>query len=155
MNPLWQSDHVEIRPARAEDVPAIVAMLAEDPLGASRELPGSPSYDEAFRAIEADPHQVLVVAEEAGEVVGTLQLTLTPGLSRMGATRATIEGVRVRADQRGARLGERLFEWAIDTARERGAVLVQLTTDASRKDAQRFYQRLGFVASHVGMKLPL
>ena len=103
--------------------------------------------------IDADPHQYLAVAEVAGEVVGTLQLTFIPGLSRLGATRALIEAVRVRADQRGGGLGRQLAEWAIATARARGAALVQLTTDASRTDAHRFYERLGFVASHVGMKL--
>ncbi|WP_268891324.1 GNAT family N-acetyltransferase [Actinokineospora pegani] len=145
----------EFRAATAADIPAIVAMLTDDPLGASRENPGDPGYDQAFSAIAADPNQELVVAERDGEVVGTLQLTFTPGLSRVGATRATIEGVRVRADQRGAGVGEELFAWAIERARVRGASLVQLTTDATRKDAQRFYERLGFVASHIGMKLPL
>jgi GNAT superfamily N-acetyltransferase len=98
---------------------------------------------------------VLVVARDGAEVVGTLQLTFIPGLSRLGSTRALIEAVRVRSDQRGGGLGGRLIEWAIDTARERGAAMVQLTTDASRTDAHRFYERLGFVASHVGMKLML
>jgi len=147
--------NVEIRRARAEDVTAIVDMLADDPLGAKREQPGDERYAEAFEDIDADPRQVLVVADSAGEVVGTLQLTFIPGLSRIGATRALIEAVRVRSDQRGGGLGGRLIEWAIDTARERGAAMVQLTTDASRVDAHRFYERLGFVASHVGMKLAL
>ncbi len=147
--------NVEIRRARAEDVTAIVDMLADDPLGAKRERPGDARYAEAFEDIDADPRQVLVVADAAGEVVGTLQLTFIPGLSRLGATRALIEAVRVRSDQRGSGLGGRLIEWAIDTAREQGAAMVQLTTDASRVDAHRFYERLGFVASHVGMKLAL
>lgn len=145
----------QIRRAVAEDVPAIVAMLADDPLGAKRERPGDPAYAEAFKEIDADPRQYLAVAVADDEVVGTLQLTFIPGLSRLGATRALIEAVRVRPDQRGGGLGGRLVQWAIDTARERGAAMVQLTTDASRKDAHRFYERLGFVASHVGMKLPL
>jgi GNAT superfamily N-acetyltransferase len=144
---------VEISRATAQDVPAIVAMLADDPLGARRERPGDPAYAEAFEEIDADPRQVLVVARAGAEVVGTLQLTFIPGLSRLGATRALIEAVRVRSDQRGDGLGARLIQWAVDTARERGAAMVQLTTDASRKDAHRFYERLGFVASHVGMKL--
>ncbi|OLR91670.1 GNAT family N-acetyltransferase [Actinokineospora bangkokensis] len=152
---MWQSDHVEIRRATAADVAGIVALLADDPLGAARERPGDPRYDAAFAAIDSDPDQLLAVADEGGAVVGTLQLTLTPGLSRVGATRATIEAVRVRGDQRGDGLGQRLVEWAVDVARERGAVLVQLTTDASRTDAHRFYERLGFVPSHIGMKLPL
>jgi GNAT superfamily N-acetyltransferase len=144
---------VEIRRAGAGDVPAIVAMLADDPLGARRERPGDPAYAEAFAEVDADPRQLLVVAVEGDEVVGTLQLTFIPGLSRLGATRALIEAVRVRSDRRGGGLGERLVRWAVDTARDRGAAMVQLTTDASRADARRFYERLGFQASHVGMKL--
>lgn len=144
---------ISIRRATAADVDAIVAMLADDPLGARREKPGDPSYLKAFEVIDADPHQYLAVA--GGEVVGTLQLTFTSGLSRLGMTRATVEAVRVRSDQRGNHLGERLMRWAIDEARARGCGLVQLTTDASRVDAHRFYERLGFTASHVGMKLPL
>jgi GNAT superfamily N-acetyltransferase len=147
--------NIEIRRAVADDVPAIVAMLADDPLGAKRERPGDAAYAEAFKDIDADPRQFLAVAVKDDQVVGTLQLTFIPGLSRLGATRALIEAVRVRSDQRGDGLGGRLIQWAIDTARERGAAMVQLTTDASRTDAHRFYERLGFVASHVGMKLPL
>jgi GNAT superfamily N-acetyltransferase len=146
---------ITIRRATATDVGPIVAMLADDPLGAAREKPGDPAYLKAFEVIEADPHQFLAVADLDGEVVGTLQLTFTSGLSRLGMTRATVEAVRVRSDQRGAGLGERLMRWAIDEARARGCGLVQLTTDASRVDAHRFYERLGFTASHVGMKLPL
>ena len=144
-----------IRRARREDVEAIVAMLADDPLGATRERPGDPGYAAAFEAIDADPHQLLGVVELGGEVVGTMQLTFIPGLSRVGATRALIEAVRVRADQRGRKLGERLVEWAIEQAKQRGCAVVQLTTDASRTDAHRFYERLGFQATHVGMKLML
>jgi GNAT superfamily N-acetyltransferase len=144
-----------IRPATQDDVPAIVAMLADDPLGARREQPGDPAYLAAFTALAADPRQLLVVAEQDGAPAGTLQLTFIPCLSRRGATRAQIEAVRVRADRRGSGLGQELVRWAIDTARERGCVLVQLTTDNSRTDAHRFYERLGFQASHVGMKLPL
>jgi len=143
----------EIRRAVAADVPAIVAMLADDPLGATRERPGDPAYAEAFTGIDTDPRQMLIVAVAGGDVVGTMQLTFIPGLSRLGSTRALIEAVRVRSDQRGSGLGGELIHWAIDTARDRGAALVQLTTDASRKDAHRFYERLGFKATHVGMKL--
>jgi GNAT superfamily N-acetyltransferase len=146
-------DDLVIRRATAEDVPAIVAMLADDPLGARRESPGDPAYAAAFAEIDADPRQYLAVAVTGAAVVGTLQLTFIPGLSRRGATRALIEAVRVRADQRGGGLGRRLAEWAIATSRDRGAAMVQLTTDASRVEAHRFYERLGFVASHVGMKL--
>lgn len=144
-----------IRRARAADVPAIVAMLADDPLGAEREQPGDPAYDRAFAAIDSDPHQLLVVAERDGEVVGSLQLTFVPGLSRRGMTRAVVEAVRVRADRREDGLGERLMRWSIDEARRRDCRLVQLTSDARRVDAHRFYRRLGFEPSHVGMKLRL
>lgn len=144
-----------IRRARAQDVADIVAMLADDPLGARRENPGDPRYAEAFASVDADPRQLLAVADLDGAVVGTLQLTFIPGLSRIGATRAQIEAVRVRADQRGAGLGQRLIRWAIDEARRRGCAMVQLTTDASRTDAHRFYERLGFTSTHVGMKLTL
>ncbi|GAB3468992.1 GNAT family N-acetyltransferase [Actinophytocola sediminis] len=148
-------NRTNIRRATVADVPAIVAMLADDPLGATRESPGDPAYAAAFAEIDRDERQYLAVAELDGEVVGTLQLTFIPGLSRRGATRALIEAVRVRADQRGAGLGRRLAEWAIEQARSRGAAMVQLTTDASRVDAHRFYEKLGFVPSHVGMKLAL
>jgi ribosomal protein S18 acetylase RimI-like enzyme len=147
--------HLTIRRARAADVEAIVAMLADDPLGAGRERPGDPRYAEAFAALDTDPHQLLAVAETDGEVVGTLQLTFIAGLSRIGATRAQIEAVRVRTDQRGGGLGQRLVEWAIEQAKARGCAMVQLTTDVSRTDAHRFYTRLGFAATHVGMKLAL
>jgi GNAT superfamily N-acetyltransferase len=146
---------ITIRQATAADVDPIVAMLADDPLGAARERPGDPAYLKAFEVIDADPHQYLAVAVADDEVVGTLQLTFTSGLSRLGMTRATVEAVRVRSDQRGNGLGELLMTWAVDEARARGCGLVQLTTDASRTDAHRFYERLGFTASHVGMKLPL
>ncbi|HEX3592614.1 MAG TPA: GNAT family N-acetyltransferase [Pseudonocardiaceae bacterium] len=146
---------VTIRRARRADVPAIVALLADDPLGATREQPGDPAYLAAFDVLDADQHQLLVVADLAGEVVGTLQLTFLAGLSRRGATRAQIEAVRVRSDQRGGGLGGTLVRWAVDAAKDRGAALVQLTSDATRTDAHRFYERLGFVSSHVGMKLAL
>lgn len=147
---------MRIRRATRDDVPAIVGLLADDPLGAGREdLGDHTAYLVAFDAIDTDPAHELVVLDDGGVVVGTLQLTLLPGLSRRGAMRAQVEAVRVAADHRGARLGERLLEWAVDESRRRGAVLVQLTTDASRTDAHRFYERLGFVASHVGMKLTL
>lgn len=144
-----------IRLARRDDVPAIVALLADDPLGARRERPGDPAYLAAFDELAADPRQLLVVAEAGGDVVGTMQVTFIAGLSRLGATRAQIEAVRVRSDARGGGLGGAMIRWAIDAARQRGCALVQLTTDASRTDAHRFYQRLGFQPSHVGMKLAL
>ncbi|MFJ6696758.1 GNAT family N-acetyltransferase [Streptomyces sp. NPDC091272] len=131
-------------------------MLADDPLGAQRESPDDLTpYLEALKRLDADPNQLLVVAERAGRVIGTLQLTLIPGLSRKGATRSVIEAVRVQADERGSGLGTRFIEWAVEESRTRGCQLVQLTSDASRTDAHRFYERLGFTASHVGFKLQL
>ena len=144
-----------IREAVAADVEDIVRLLADDGLGRGREEPGDPVYARAFAAMSAQPGNLYLVAEDGGEIVGCLQLTLIHGLSRLGASRAQIEGVRVRADRRGERIGEALFEAAFARARERGCTLVQLTTDRARDDALRFYERLGFVASHWGMKLQL
>ncbi|RVU27251.1 GNAT family N-acetyltransferase [Streptomyces antnestii] len=147
---------LEIRPATAADVPAIVAMLADDPLGARRESPDDLTpYLRAHTRIAADPHQHLVVAVRQGRLVGTLQLTVIPGLSRKGSTRSIIESVRVHADERGSGLGTQLIEWAVDESRRLDCQLVQLTSDATRTDAHRFYERLGFEASHVGFKLQL
>lgn len=148
---------VEVRRAGEQDLPAIVALLADDPLGSTREGRGEDlePYRRAFRAVDGDPGQLLVVAVSSSEVVGTLQLTFIPGLSRRGALRAQIEAVRVREDRRGHGLGAALFGWAVEHARRRGCALVQLTTDRSRSDAHRFYERLGFVASHEGLKLQL
>lgn len=147
---------LEIRAAVAEDVPAIVAMLADDPLGAQRESPDDLApYLAALDRLIGDPNQHLMVAVREGRVVGTLQLSVIPGLSRRGSTRSIIEGVRVHADERGSGLGTRLIEWAIDASRRQGCQLVQLTSDKTRTDAHRFYERLGFKASHLGFKLPL
>jgi GNAT superfamily N-acetyltransferase len=147
-----------IRRAVAGDVPAIVALLADDPLGATRETATDLApYMEAFAAIDADRSELLLVLvdDTDAEVIGTMQLSFLPGLSRGGATRAQIEAVRVKDGHRGERLGERLIAHAIEEARSRGCALVQLTTDKTRTDAHRFYERLGFVASHEGMKLAL
>ncbi|AJT65757.1 GNAT family N-acetyltransferase [Streptomyces chattanoogensis] len=144
---------IEIRRATEADLPAIVAMLADDPLGATRESPDDlPPYRAAYEAIAADPQQHLIVAVREGRTVGTLQLTVIPGLSRRGASRSLIEGVRVHADERGGGLGTQLIEWAIAESRVLGCALVQLTSDATRVDAHRFYERLGFEASHLGFK---
>ncbi len=143
------------RRATAADLPAIVALLADDVLGASRESPGDPAYDAAFAAIEADANQFLAVVEIEGRVAGCLQLSFIPGLSRRGMWRGQIESVRIAASQRGAGLGRLMFEWAIEQCRARGCGLVQLTTDKARPDARRFYESLGFAASHEGMKLAL
>jgi GNAT superfamily N-acetyltransferase len=150
---------VTLRPARRDDVPALVALITADQLGATRDGVRDDAdlaaYLAAFEAIDADPAHILAVAEAAGQIVGTLQLSFLPGLARRGALRAQIEAVRVAAGSRGSGLGAAMMAWAIDEARRRGCVLVQLTTDKSRSDAHRFYQRLGFVASHEGMKLAL
>lgn len=147
-----------IRRAVAADLPAIVALLADDALGRLREDPGpslNPRYAEAFAAIEADPNQLLAVVEAGGQIVGCLQLGFMPGLSRLGAWRGQIEGVRIAAERRGGGLGRTMIAWAIAECRRRGCGLVQLTSDKSRTDAVRFYESLGFRASHEGMKLDL
>ncbi|GAA0618992.1 GNAT family N-acetyltransferase [Streptomyces crystallinus] len=147
---------LEIRAAAPQDIPAIVAMLADDPLGAQRESPDDLApYLAAFQRLAEDPHQHLVVAVRGDQVVGTLQLTVIPGLSRRGATRSIIEGVRIHADERGSGLGTRLIEWAVEESGRQGCQLVQLTSDATRIDAHRFYERLGFEASHLGFKKTL
>ncbi|MFD6913240.1 GNAT family N-acetyltransferase [Streptomyces virginiae] len=153
---MTDTPELTIRPATEADVPAIVAMLADDPLGAARESPEDLTpYLAALKRLAGDPNQHLVVAVRADRVVGTLQLTIVPGLSRKGATRSIIEGVRVHADERGGGLGTRFIEWAVETSRAENCALVQLTSDATRTDAHRFYERLGFTASHVGFKLQL
>ncbi|MFJ6720770.1 MULTISPECIES: GNAT family N-acetyltransferase [unclassified Streptomyces] len=145
-----------IRPATEADLPEIVAMLADDPLGATRESPDDLTpYAEAFRRLATDPHQHVMVAVRGERVVGTLQLTIIAGLSRRGATRSVIEGVRVHAEERGSGLGTRFIEWAVEHSRRENCVLVQLTSDVTRTDAHRFYERLGFTASHVGFKRAL
>jgi GNAT superfamily N-acetyltransferase len=147
---------LEIRPATEEDLPSIVAMLADDPLGAQRESPDDLApYLVAFERLADDPNQHVVVAVRGGKVVGTLQLTIVPGLSRRGTTRSIIEGVRVHADERGSGLGTQFIEWAVEESRRQGCRLVQLTSDVTRTDAHRFYERLGFEASHVGFKKTL
>lgn len=147
-----------IRPAREADLPAIVALLADDPLGAMREENADPlpqAYLAAFRDLAAQRDNVLLVAETAGEIVGCLQFTAIAGLARRGMKRGQIEGVRVASGWRGRGIGERMVRYAIDRARDEGCGLLQLTTDNTRPDAHRFYETLGFVASHVGMKLML
>jgi ribosomal protein S18 acetylase RimI-like enzyme len=149
--------HVKIRPARSNDVAAIVAMLADDALGRGRERtedPLPPSYLQAFEKVERDPNIQLVVAEgEGGEVIGCLQLCILPGLSSQGASRGLIEDVRVASHYRGRGIGEQLVHWAVAEARSKGCKLVELLTHNTRIDAQRFYKRLGFTASHVGMTI--
>ena len=145
-----------IRRARAQDVSAIVALLADDELGAQRETPDDLApYQDAFKVVDADPNQHLVVAERDGRVVGTLQLTVIPGLSRRASTRAIVEAVRVASDERGSGLGGEMMQWTIDECRRLGVDLLQLTSDRTRTDAHRFYERLGFEATHLGFKLKL
>ena len=148
-----------LRRAAAEDVPSIVDLLAADQLGVTRDGVTTdedlPLYLDAFDVIDADPAHLLLVAIGGAQVLATMQLSFLPGLARRGALRAQIEAVRVRHDYRSFGLGAVLFEWAIEEARRRDCALVQLTTDKSRVDAHRFYERLGFVASHEGLKLKL
>nr|WP_241668189.1 GNAT family N-acetyltransferase [Pedococcus bigeumensis] len=147
---------VVLRRATAADVGAIVALIADDQLGATRDDPANlAAYLPAFAAIDADPAQLLVVLDDGGTVVGTMQVSFIPGLSRGGAMRGQIEAVRVAASHRGRRLGEQMIRWAVEESGRRGCALVQLTTDKSRADAQRFYERLGFTASHEGFKMTL
>lgn len=146
------------RDAREEDLPSIVRLLADDDLGRTRERYQDPlpeSYHAAFRAIEADPNNRLVVVEREGEVVGCLQLTFLPSISFQGGWRLQVEGVRIDRRLRGQGVGERVFGWAVEQGRARRCRMVQLTTNKARPDAIRFYERLGFVHSHAGMKLDL
>jgi ribosomal protein S18 acetylase RimI-like enzyme len=145
-----------LRRATAQDLAAIVRLLADDRLGAKREryrVPLPESYQAAFAAIDRDPNQELCVACLDASVVGVLQLTFIPYLTYQGGWRALIEGVRIAPGLRSRGLGRTLLEWAIERARARGCHMIQLTSDKSRPDAIRFYQGLGFVASHEGMKL--
>ncbi|PSO33472.1 GNAT family N-acetyltransferase [Bradyrhizobium sp. MOS002] len=148
------AESVSIRPACREDVAAIVAMLADDHLGSARERLEDPlpaSYYEAFSRVERDQNLQLVVAESEGRVVGCLQLAILPGLSSQGGLRGLLEDVRVASDCRSRGIGEKLVQWAVTEAKARGCNLVELLTHQTRTDAQRFYKRLGFTASHVGM----
>lgn len=147
-------ESVSIRPARREDVPAIVAMLADDHLGRTRERVEDPLpavYYKAFERVERDQNLTPVVAESEGRVVGCLQLAVLAGISSQGGIRGLLEDVRVATDCRSRGIGEQLVQWAIAEAKARGCNLVELLTHSSRADAQRFYKRLGFVLSHAGM----
>ena len=150
---------MQFRDATQNDIYYIVGLLADDILGASREqheLPVPNAYLNAFETLSKQSGNRLIVAvDDAGTIQGCLQLTITAGLARRGMSRATIEGVRVASDVRGTGLGKKMFEFAIDEARKANCGLVQLTTDRERPDAHRFYDALGFEASHMGMKLHL
>jgi ribosomal protein S18 acetylase RimI-like enzyme len=148
---------ITLRRAESKDLPSIVDLLADDPLGSTREgaNAGYGPYERAFEEISADSRQLLVVAVDEQEIVGTLQLTVIPGLSRRGARRAQIEGVRVSRRYRSRGLGAAMIQWAIRESAARQCALVQLTSDKSRVDAHRFYERLGFAATHEGFKMSL
>lgn len=150
---------VRFRPAQRSDLPAIIRLLADDPLGKARETASDTvdeAYERAFAAMRDDPNQLMVVGEDMSEdVVACLQLSFIPGLSRGGMWRGQIESVRVSSRHRGAGLGRKLIEWAVERCRERGCGLVQLTSDKQRADAIRFYESLGFTASHEGLKRQL
>lgn len=152
-------NRLTFRSALSSDIPAIVRMLADDMLGSRREDFRDPlpeAYYKAFNRIDSDPHQELIVVEsDAGEVIGTMQLSFLQYLTYRGGIRAQIEAVRIRSDQRGRGLGEQMIRWAIERAREAGAHVVQLTTDKKRPEALAFYRKLGFEATHEGMKLHL
>lgn len=149
---------ISIREATRADLPFIVGLIHADAVGSSAEDPSDPLppfYDAAFAAIEADPNQMLLVAESGGVPVGTFQLTFTPGIAARGRWRCTIEGVHVSPARRGAGIGAHMMEWAVETARSRGCGLVQLTSNNQREDAHRFYRRLDFSQSHFGFKLEI
>lgn len=146
------------RPATRADLPSIVRMLADDGLGSQRERYENPlpvSYVKAFEVIDNDKNHELIVVELEGEVVGTLQLMFLPSIGYQGGLRAQVESVRVDTKWQDKGIGSELINWAIERAKARGAHVVQLTTHRSREDAHRFYERLGFSGSHLGMKLNL
>jgi GNAT superfamily N-acetyltransferase len=149
---------ISFRAAQDTDLATIVELIADDELGRLRDdprLPLASAYRDALKAIKADPNQLLAVALDGEQVIGTLQISFIPGIARMGAWRGQIEAVRVARAHRSSGLGRRMFEWAISQCRSRNCSLVQLTTDKRRPDAHRFYEKLGFVPSHVGYKLSL
>lgn len=151
-----KSGTFRVERATSADLPAMVAMLRDDPLGAGRESDDLAIYDSAFAAINDDPNQFLAVVRSSdNELAGMMQLTLIPGLSRGAATRLLIESVRIASAFRGSGLGTAMFEWAHECGRLNGASLAQLTSDKLREDAHRFYLRLGYTASHQGFKRPL
>jgi GNAT superfamily N-acetyltransferase len=152
------SADLQIRRAVREDLPYIVQMLADDELGSQREWDEDPlpqSYYAAFEQIDSDPNHELIVVESDGKVIGTLHLTFLPSISYQGGLRAQVESVRVAKECRNLGIGRQMMEWTIERARERAARFIQLTSHLSRKDAHRFYERLGFRGSHLGMKLNL
>jgi len=151
-------EDVLFRQATRADLPSIVRMLADDELGSQREQVENPlpaSYYSAFEQINKDPNHELIVGERNGEVIGTLHLMFLPSVSFQGGLRAQVESVRVDKRLQGQGIGSEMMKWAMERARQRGAHIVQLTTHKSRVDAHRFYERLGFIGSHLGMKISL
>ncbi|MFB9215380.1 GNAT family N-acetyltransferase [Vibrio sinaloensis] len=149
---------LKYRSADFEDLESLVALLSNDPLGSKREdasIPLNSSYIEAFEAITRDPNNELLVVELENSLVGMLQITFIPYLTHIGSWRCLIEGVRIDSDYRGQGLGEKMFEYAIEQAKNKGCTIVQLTSDKQRPDAIRFYEKLGFKATHEGFKLAL
>ncbi len=149
---------ISFRIATADDLPALIGMLADDHLGAEREDfsdPINPAYVNAFNQIEADPNNDIVVGVLDGKVVGTLQMTMIPNLSFQGSTRCIVQAVRISSELRGQGLGSQLMDWSVDRAREHGCVMVELASNLKRPDAIRFYKKLGFDPSHQGFKLML
>ncbi|MCK0770063.1 GNAT family N-acetyltransferase [Chromohalobacter canadensis] len=149
-------EEYRFREARSDDLASLVEMLADDELGQIRESPGTPlkvGYIRAFEAIQNDPNNELLVCESDGQLLGMLHITFIPYLTYIGSWRALMEGVRVASSKRGDGIGAKLFEWAIQRAKEKGCLIVQLTSDKKRPDAIRFYEKLGFKATHEGMKL--
>ena len=149
---------LDMRLAQRADLPSIVRMLADDDLGSQRERFEDPlpePYYSAFDQIDSDPNHELIVAEQEGQVIGTLHLMFLPSISYQGGLRAQIESVRIDRQFQSQGIGTEMMQWAIERAKERGAHLVQLTTHNSRADAHRFYERLGFKGTHLGMKLSL
>ena len=149
---------IEIREARKDDLREIVTLLADDELGQQRESVAHPlnrAYVRAFDEIEADDRQMLIVAVLDGHIVGSLQISIIPGLARTGTTRGQLEAIRISRDHRGKGIGTTLIQWAVDECRRRQCGLVQLTSDKTRTKAHDFYLRMGFVPSHEGFKLDL
>jgi ribosomal protein S18 acetylase RimI-like enzyme len=152
------NQEIHFRLARRSDLPSIVRMLADDDLGSQRERVENPlpqSYFSAFEQIEDDPNHELVVAEQSGEVIGTLHLMFLPSISFQGGLRAQIESVRVDQRFQSQGIGSEMMKWSMERAKQRGAHVVQLTTHKTRVGAHRFYEKLGFKGSHLGMKLSL
>ncbi len=146
---------LSIRRAERADVAAIAALLRDDPLGSTRETDSISVYEQAFDELDCDSNQLLCVVADQSQVIGTMQVTIISGLARAGARRGLIEAVRIASHRRSEGIGEAMFQWAINYCRERGCALVQLTTDKSRPDAHRFYDRIGFSPTHIGYKLEL